>query len=509
MHEALEVLLADGVIDEVVARLKSGKEADVYIATHGDQYVAAKIYKERTQRNFKNNSGYKEGRLVRNSRTRRAMEKGSRFGQEAAEDAWKTAESEALSKLYTAGVRVPAPVMFYEGVLLMELVVDVEGQPAARLIDGLFTPESANEYYRDLRQQAVKMLCCDIIHGDLSAYNILLGANGPTIIDFPQIVSASANSRAEFFFKRDLDNLRLFFADQDRSLLGRAGDAAEIWRAYVRRELTPDFEPTGRAVPETKGQRGGERHGGRPQRPEGAPRHGESHGHGGSPRHTGEHGGRQGAHRHGEQQNPPGGSRHRESQGRHGGPRHGEQQRQSGTPRHAEQQGQSGTPRHAEQQGHPSAAHHGERQGHPAASHSGEPRGHGGASRHGEQRHRGAPRNGESRGPRGMPRHGEARGQGGAPHQGEPHGPPAAQRHGDAQGHRGGPRQGEAQGHRGGPRHGESQGHRGPPRQSEAQGHRGARPQRPGTPGRRGASPAVSYVSRLGGTPSQGPGEGT
>lgn len=265
MHAALEVLLADGVIDEVTARLKSGKEADVYIVVHGGQYVAAKIYKERTQRNFKNNAGYKEGRLVRNSRTRRAMEKGSRFGQEAEEEAWKTAEAETLGKLHTAGVRVPAPVMFYEGVLLMELVVDAEGQPAPRLVDALLTPELAAEFYRDLRQQAVKILCADLIHGDLSAYNILLGAAGPTIIDFPQTVSAAANSRAEFFFKRDLDNLRLFFAGYDPGLMGREGDSSEIWRAYVRRELTPDFEPTGRGAPAGRGPRQGSRQGGRPQ----------------------------------------------------------------------------------------------------------------------------------------------------------------------------------------------------------------------------------------------------
>ncbi|HYI02129.1 RIO1 family regulatory kinase/ATPase [Hyalangium sp.] len=263
MHAALEVLLADGVIDEVTTRLKSGKEADVYIVTHGGQYVAAKIYKERTQRSFKNNSGYKEGRLVRNSRTRRAMEKGSRFGQAAEEEAWKTAEADTLGKLHAAGVRVPAPVMFYEGVLLMELVVDAEGQPAPRLIDALLTPELATEFYRDLRQQAVKILSCDLIHGDLSAYNILLGASGPIIIDFPQTVAAAANSRAEFFFKRDLENLRLFFAGYDPSLMGREGDASEIWRAYVRRELTPDFVPSGRGAPDARGPRrsGGKPHG--------------------------------------------------------------------------------------------------------------------------------------------------------------------------------------------------------------------------------------------------------
>lgn len=271
MHAALEVLLADGVIDEVVARLKSGKEADVYIVTHGGQLVAAKIYKERTQRSFKNNSGYKEGRLVRNSRTRRAMEKGSRFGQEAEEDAWKTAETEALSQLHNAGVRVPTPVLFYEGVLLMELVVDTEGQPAPRLVDALLSPELAAEFYRDLLRQVVKMLCCDLIHGDLSAYNILLGAQGPTIIDFPQTVGAAANSQAEFFFTRDVENLRLFFAGYDRSLLNRTGDTAEIWRAYVRRELTPDFEPSGRAAPDGRGARAGGRSGARPHAEGGRP----------------------------------------------------------------------------------------------------------------------------------------------------------------------------------------------------------------------------------------------
>ncbi|SEU24727.1 RIO1 family regulatory kinase/ATPase [Stigmatella erecta] len=273
MHEALQLLLTDGVIDEVAARLKSGKEADVYIVTQGGQYVAAKIYKERSQRNFKNNAGYKEGRMVRNSRTQRAMDKGSRFGQAASEEEWKATESEALSKLFAAGVRVPAPVMFYEGVLLMELVVDTEGQPAPRLVDATFSnAEAAEDYYRDLRQQAVRMLCCDIIHGDLSAYNILLGAHGPTIIDFPQIVSAAANSRAEFFFNRDLENLRLFFSGFAPSLKGRTGDAAEIWKAYVRRELTPDFEPSGRAAPGFRGSRDGGRPGGqRPPREGGRP----------------------------------------------------------------------------------------------------------------------------------------------------------------------------------------------------------------------------------------------
>jgi RIO kinase 1 len=484
MHGALEVLLADGVIDEVVARLKSGKEADVYIVTHGGQYVAAKIYKERTQRNFKNNAGYKEGRLVRNSRTRRAMEKGSRFGQEASEDAWKAAESEALSKLYTSGVAVPAPVMFYEGVLLMELVVDMEGQPAPRLIEATLTPEEAGALYTDLRQQVVKMLCCDIIHGDLSAYNILLGSKGATIIDFPQIVNAAANSRAEFFFKRDLDNLRLFFGATERSLMARAGDAAEIWRAYTKRELTPDFEPTGRFVPDARGQRGaGARHGGGPPRSEGAPRHGEAQGYRGGPPRRGE------------------------AKGQHAGPRHGEAQGHAGTPRPDEAQGHAGAPRHEGAQGHAGAPRHEGAQGHAGAPRHKGAQGHPGERRRGEAHgHRGGSRHGEARGHRGGPRRGEAQGHAEAPRQGESHAPREPQRHGEAQGHRGGPRHNEPHGGRGNPRHGEAQGQRGGPRHGDAQASRGARPPRHGG---HGSGPAVSYVSRPSGTSSHGSNEGS
>ncbi|HLL82271.1 MAG TPA: RIO1 family regulatory kinase/ATPase [Longimicrobium sp.] len=274
MSEALDTLLADGVIDEIVGRLKSGKEADVYLVGHGGQVVAAKVYKERQQRSFRNNADYKEGRQVRNSRTARAIAKGSRFGQAAAEDAWKSAEADALYKLHAAGVRVPTPVMFYEGVLLMELVVDPEGQPAPRLIEAMLSPDEASAMYQDLRNQTTRMLCSDVIHGDLSPYNILLGWNGPTIIDFPQTLNAAASSRAEFFFKRDMENLYRFFGGMDERVLARAGDAHEIWRAYVKRELTPDFEPSGRGGPPAERRHAGPReHRGPPREHRGPPAH--------------------------------------------------------------------------------------------------------------------------------------------------------------------------------------------------------------------------------------------
>ncbi|RKI36790.1 hypothetical protein D7Y27_27365 [Corallococcus sp. AB004] len=256
MNDSLETLLADGIIDAVIGQLKTGKEAEVWLVQHAGQVVAAKLYKERHERNFRNNSGYKEGREVRNSRTRRAMEKGSRFGQAAAEEAWKNAEADSLYKLHAQGVRVPTPVLFYEGILLMELVRDAEGQPAPRLVEAPpQTPEEAEALYLDLRAQVVRTMCADLIHGDLSPYNILMSGSGPTIIDFPQTVAAARNSQAEFYFRRDLDNVREFLAGFSSRLAGRAGDTGEIWNAYVRRELTPDFVPSGafREAPRRQG----------------------------------------------------------------------------------------------------------------------------------------------------------------------------------------------------------------------------------------------------------------
>ncbi|ACG72911.1 protein of unknown function RIO1 [Anaeromyxobacter sp. K] len=277
MHDPLAPLLADGVVEAVGARLKTGKEAEVWLVQAGGEVVAAKVYKARQTRTFRNDAAYREGRRVRDSRTQRAMDRGSRFGQAAAEEAWKAREADALHALHAAGVRVPRPVLFYEGVLLMELVVGPDGHPAPRLVDARVPRERAAALYADLRAQAVRMLCCDLIHGDLSPYNVLLGHDGPVVIDFPQVVGAAHNGQAEAFFRRDLENLRRFFAALDPALHAAAGDAREIWRAYVRRELTPDFVPSGRApepaprAPAHPSARAGGR--GQPQRPHAAAPH--------------------------------------------------------------------------------------------------------------------------------------------------------------------------------------------------------------------------------------------
>jgi RIO kinase 1 len=249
MASGLEHLLAEGVISEVLARLQSGKEAEVYVVRFGGKVVAAKVYKDRAHRSFKNNASYKEGRSTRSSRSQRAIDRGSRFGKAVAEDAWKSAEADALYKLHAAEVRVPAPVLFLDGVLLMELVLDAEGNAARRLIDTDLTVAQANAAYHDMLTQLVRILACDLIHGDLSPYNVLWAAAGPTVIDFPQIVSAAHNSGSQRFFLRDAENILGHFARIDRTLDARRGDASEIWQAYMRRELTPEFRPSGRARP--------------------------------------------------------------------------------------------------------------------------------------------------------------------------------------------------------------------------------------------------------------------
>ena len=254
MREPLDLLLADGVIDEVVARLKGGKEADVWLVRAGGQTVAAKVYKARQARSFKNDAAYKEGRKVRNTRTQRAMDRGSRFGQAAAEDAWKEKESDALFRLHAAGIRVPRPVLFHEGVLLMEVVLDAHGHPAPRLVDAPVARDQASGIYADIRRQAVGMLVCGLIHGDLSPYNVLMGRHGAVVIDLPQVVDAAHNSQAEKFFLRDLDSIRRFCASLDPAL-GGEGDGREIWQAYVRRELTRDFVPTGRVAESRRAER--------------------------------------------------------------------------------------------------------------------------------------------------------------------------------------------------------------------------------------------------------------
>ena len=241
----LEPLIEDGLIDGVVRQLMSGKEAMVFVVACGDDIRCAKVYKEANKRSFRQAVDYTENRKTKNSRQARAMAKGSKFGREKQEEAWQSAEVDALYRLAAAGVRVPKPYNFHEGVLLMELVVDAEGDAAPRLNDVSFTAHEARTHHRSLMTEVVRMLCAGVVHGDLSEYNILVSADGPVIIDLPQAVDAAGNNHASAMLERDVNNLTTYFS-QFAPELASTQYGKEIWALYEHGALHPDVELTGR-----------------------------------------------------------------------------------------------------------------------------------------------------------------------------------------------------------------------------------------------------------------------
>jgi RIO kinase 1 len=247
----LQNLLEEGLIDSVSRQLMSGKEATVYVVSCGGETRCAKVYKEATARSFRQAVDYTENRRVKNSRQARAMAKGTKFGRESQEAAWQSAEVDALYRLAGVGVRVPKPFSFFEGVLLMELVTDAEGNAAPRLNDVIFSSAQAIEHHTTLVREVVRMLCAGIVHGDLSEFNILLAEDGPVIIDLPQAVDAAGNNHAQRMLERDVNNLRDFFGRFEPSIL-RTQYGPEIWNLYRQGFLAPDSELTGRYVAERK-----------------------------------------------------------------------------------------------------------------------------------------------------------------------------------------------------------------------------------------------------------------
>ncbi|MDP3584562.1 MAG: PA4780 family RIO1-like protein kinase [Thiobacillus sp.] len=241
----LEPLLEDGLIDGVVRQLMSGKEAMVFVVRCGDDIRCAKVYKEANKRSFRQAVDYTENRKTKNSRQARAMAKGSKYGREMQEAAWQSAEVDALYRLAAAGVRVPTPYNFHEGVLLMELVADADGNAAPRLNDVSFTEDEALAHHRTLIGEVVRMLCAGVIHGDLSEFNILVSADGPVIIDLPQAVDAAGNNHAQAMLTRDVNNLRTYFGQHAPALL-ETQYAEEIWSLYEHGKLNPEVELTGR-----------------------------------------------------------------------------------------------------------------------------------------------------------------------------------------------------------------------------------------------------------------------
>jgi RIO kinase 1 len=241
----LQSLVDEGIIDSVVRQLMSGKEATVYVVRCGEETRCAKVYKEATQRSFRQAVDYTENRKVKNTRQARAMAKGTRFGRQSQEAAWRSAEVDALYRLAAAGVRVPQPHNFHDGVLLMELVADADGDAAPRLNDVAFTADQAHAHHASLLTEVVRMLCAGVVHGDLSEFNILLAADGPVIIDLPQAVDAAGNNHAKRMLLRDVANLGDFFGRFAPALLARE-HGHEIWNLYERGLLHPGVPLTGR-----------------------------------------------------------------------------------------------------------------------------------------------------------------------------------------------------------------------------------------------------------------------
>lgn len=242
--KGLQPLIDDGVIDEVMRSLKSGKEATVYVVRTGTQLRCAKVYRDMAQRSFQRRAQYQEGRKVRGSRQARAINKSTRFGRREQESAWKNAEVEALYRLVAAGVRVPKPYGYFNDVLVMELVADGAGSPAPRLGEVDLTPDTARAFHGFLMGQIVRMLSIGLIHGDLSEFNVLVGAEGPVIIDLPQVVNAAGNNAAFAMLERDVNNIRGTLGRFAPELLATEF-AREMWALFEQGELRADSELTG------------------------------------------------------------------------------------------------------------------------------------------------------------------------------------------------------------------------------------------------------------------------
>jgi len=246
----IQPLVDDGLVDEVLRPLMSGKEADVFVVRCGSKIRCAKIYKEAAKRSFKKAAQYTEGRKVLNSRRARAMEKGSKFGRKQQEETWQNAEVDALYRLASAGVRVPQPYGCFDGVLLMELITDEDGAVAPRLNDVAMSEEQALEDHALVMQYVVRMLCAGLVHGDLSEFNVLVDEDGPVIIDLPQAVDAAANNNAHAMLERDVSNMTDYYGLFAPQLL-KTRYAQEIWEHYEEGTLHPDIELSGNAEEDT------------------------------------------------------------------------------------------------------------------------------------------------------------------------------------------------------------------------------------------------------------------
>lgn len=226
------VVTQDESIDTELGVLKTGKEADVFLIERASlptadgapvarAVMAAKRYRDAEHRSFRRHAGYTEGRRLKDTREARAVATKTRFGRQVAAGVWAQAEWSALVDLWSSGVPVPYPVQIDEREILMELVVDDDGSPAPRLAATRPDRDQLEHWFEQLRSALIVLCGKGIVHGDLSAYNILAGGDGIVLIDLPQVLDLIANPNGTDFLHRDCVNVCTWFCSKG---LERDGD---------------------------------------------------------------------------------------------------------------------------------------------------------------------------------------------------------------------------------------------------------------------------------------------
>lgn len=239
VEEALEQFFADGLITEILYTVKSGKEATVYCCqahpSTGVELLAAKVYRSRNNRGFKNDAIYQEGRVILEGHVRRAVEKKTRFGREAQFGMWIDYEFAALNALYKAGADTPRPLARSGNALLMEYLGNRQ-QAAPSLQSVELARNAVYPVFDRLMRNIELWLANNYVHADLSAYNVLYWQDRVRIIDFPQAVDPRFNPNARALLERDIDNICRYMA---RYGLQRDSHAItdRLWRRFKNSEL--------------------------------------------------------------------------------------------------------------------------------------------------------------------------------------------------------------------------------------------------------------------------------
>jgi RIO kinase 1 len=236
IEAALDALLSEGLVSEVLHVVSTGKEALVYCCSGPEGLIAAKVYKPIRMRAFRDDAGYQMGRgALLASRDRRATARKTEHGRDVQFGAWIEWEYQTLRLLHAAGADVPRPISRSRGAMLMEYVGE-ESAPAPMLSRVSLAPDEAEAAFQRIVANVALWLRNDRVHGDLSPFNILYWNGSPKVIDFPQAVDARSNRNARELLHRDLDNVCRYFAragiDADAFAL-----AERLWRRYLRAEL--------------------------------------------------------------------------------------------------------------------------------------------------------------------------------------------------------------------------------------------------------------------------------